>query len=63
MGDHKCPRCENNTFQVRGDGQRAVTFICVACWREWKVEDLTRGNMRLAPTASASAGALFAAKR
>jgi hypothetical protein len=42
MGDLKCPKCENNTFQVRADGQRAVTFICVACWKELQREDLTR---------------------
>jgi hypothetical protein len=44
MGDLKCPKCGNNSFQVRSqpDDQRAVTFICVACWEELRLEDMTR---------------------
>ena len=44
MGDMKCPSCGNNSFQVqsRTAPQRVVTFICVACWKEWRLEDMTR---------------------
>jgi predicted nucleic acid-binding Zn-ribbon protein len=42
VGDLKCPKCGNNSFQVRSDDQRAVTFICVACWVELRLEDMTR---------------------
>lgn len=42
MGDLKCPKCGNNSFQVRNDEQRAVTYICVACWERLRLEDLTR---------------------
>ena len=39
MGDLKCPKCGNNSFQVRShaDDQRAVTFICVGCWDELRL--------------------------
>jgi len=42
MGDLKCPKCGNNSFQVRASGQRTVTFICIACWDELRREDMTR---------------------
>ncbi len=42
MGDLKCPKCGNNSFQVRGSSQSALTFICVACWEELWLEDMTR---------------------
>ena len=43
MGDLKCPKCGNNSFQVRSqtDAQRA-TFICISCWGELRLEDMTR---------------------
>ncbi len=43
MGDLKCPKCGNNSFQVRSqtDDQRA-TFICIGCWGELRLEDMTR---------------------
>ena len=41
MGDHKCPKCGNNTFQVRSQAlRRAVTFICIACWKELRLEEI-----------------------
>ena len=41
MGDHGCPKCGNNTFQVRSEAlRRTVTFICIACWRESQLEDI-----------------------
>jgi predicted nucleic acid-binding Zn-ribbon protein len=46
MGDLKCPECGNNSFQARADDQRAVTFICVACWKELRLEELTRDQKR-----------------
>jgi DNA-directed RNA polymerase subunit RPC12/RpoP len=42
MGDLRCPKCGNNSFQVRGDERRALTYICVACWLEMRLEDMTR---------------------
>ena len=42
MGDLMCPKCGNNSFQVRGDHPLAVTFICVGCWVELRLEDMTR---------------------
>ena len=43
MGDLKCPKCGNNSFQVRSQthAQRA-TFICISCWGELRLEDMTR---------------------
>ena len=42
MGNLKCPKCSNDSFQVRSqaDDQRALTFICVACWDELRLEDM-----------------------
>jgi hypothetical protein len=41
MGDHVCPKCGNNTFQVRSQAlRRTVTFICIACWSELRLEDI-----------------------
>ena len=41
MGDHGCPKCGNNTFQVRSETLgRAVTFICISCWSEFRREDI-----------------------
>ena len=41
MGDHGCPKCGNNTFQVRSEAlRRAVTFICISCWSELRLEDI-----------------------
>ena len=44
MGDLKCPKCGNDSFQVRShaDDQRAVTFICVGCWDELRLQDMVR---------------------
>ena len=46
LGDLKCPKCGNNSFQVRGNSQSALTFICVACWEELWLEDMTREFFR-----------------
>jgi len=44
MGDHQCPKCGNNTFQVQSsaDHRRGVTFICIGCWSELRLEDMAR---------------------
>ena len=44
MGDYKCPKCGNNTFQVRSSAEhrRGVTYICIGCWSEMRLEDMAR---------------------
>jgi hypothetical protein len=44
MGDLNCPKCGNNSFQARShvNDPHTVTFICVACWEELLLENLTR---------------------
>ena len=43
MGDLNCPKCGNNSFQARShvNDPHTVTFICVACWEELLLENLT----------------------
>jgi DNA-directed RNA polymerase subunit RPC12/RpoP len=42
VGDLKCPKCGYNTFQVRTDTRRMASFVCVACWKDLRLKDMTQ---------------------
>ena len=47
IGDLKCPKCGNNSFQVQSQiGDQRATFICISCWGELRLEDMTRQFLR-----------------
>ena len=53
MGDLNCPKRGNNSFQARShvSDPHTVTFICVACWEELLLENLTRQFVKKERTA------------